>query len=97
VVFIKILSALSLTSVRCFVLISILLSGVISASAQSDVDANTLLLLRFENTLTGGALTCQRFDVTHSKATSHHTPKEPFALCGEDESKHVAIIIAALR
>lgn len=50
---IKILSALGHNGVRCSILISILLSGVISASAQSDVDANTLLLLRFENTLNG--------------------------------------------
>ena len=50
---IKILSALGYNSVRCSILISVLLSAVISASAQSDVDANTLLLLRFENTLTG--------------------------------------------
>ena len=50
---IKILSALGNNSVRCSLLISIILSGVISASAQSDVDANTLLLLRFENTLNG--------------------------------------------
>ncbi len=50
---VKILSALRQNSVRCSILISVLLSGVISASAQSDVDANTLLLLRFENTLNG--------------------------------------------
>src|SRR5215207_4470221 len=50
---IKILSALGHNGVRWSILISILLSGVISASAQSDVDANTLLLLRFENTLNG--------------------------------------------
>ena len=50
---IKILSAPGHNGVRCSILISILLSGVISASAQSDVDANTLLLLRFENTLNG--------------------------------------------
>ncbi len=50
---IKILSALGRNSVRCSILISVLLSGAISASAQSDVDANTLLLLRFENTLNG--------------------------------------------
>jgi len=50
---VKILSALGRNSVRCSILISVILSGVISASAQSDVDANTLLLLRFENTLNG--------------------------------------------
>ena len=50
---IKILSALGHNSVRCSILISVLLSSVISTSAQSDVDANTLLLLRFENTLNG--------------------------------------------
>src|SRR3954447_4237350 len=49
----KILSALRHNSVRCAILISIIFSSVISASAQSDVDANTLLLLRFENTLNG--------------------------------------------
>jgi concanavalin A-like lectin/glucanase superfamily protein/all-beta uncharacterized protein len=50
----KILFALGHHSVRCFILlISVLVSGGISASAQSDVDANTLLLLRFENTLNG--------------------------------------------
>jgi hypothetical protein len=51
---IKFLSTLGQTSVRCLLLlIFILLSSVISASAQSDVDANTLLLLRFENSLNG--------------------------------------------
>jgi hypothetical protein len=50
---VKILSALGQTTVRCSILIAVLLSGVISASGQSDVDANTLLLLRFENTLNG--------------------------------------------
>jgi hypothetical protein len=50
---IKILFALGHNGVRWSILISILLSGVISASAQSDLDANTLLLLRFENTLNG--------------------------------------------
>lgn len=50
---ITVLSALAHNSVRCSILISVLLSGVVSASAQSDVDANTLLLLRFENTLNG--------------------------------------------
>ena len=50
---IQILSALGHISVRCFLLISVLLSVAISASAQNDVDANTLLLLRFENTLNG--------------------------------------------
>ena len=49
----KILSALGRNSVRCSILIAVILSGVISASAQSDVDSNTLLLLRFENTLNG--------------------------------------------
>jgi hypothetical protein len=50
---IKILSALGHNGVRCSILISLLLSGVTTASAQNDVDANTLLLLRFENTLNG--------------------------------------------
>lgn len=49
----KILSALGHNNVRCAILISIIFTSVISASAQSDVDANTLLLLRFENTLNG--------------------------------------------
>lgn len=48
-----ILSALGHNSVRYSLLICVLLSSLISASAQSDVDANTLLLLRFENTLNG--------------------------------------------
>jgi hypothetical protein len=50
---IKFLSALRHNSIRCSILISVIFSSVIAASAQSDVDANTVLLLRFENTLNG--------------------------------------------
>src|SRR5258706_5472906 len=63
---IKILSALRRTSVRCSLLTFILLSSVISASSQNDVDANTLLLLRFENSLNGeqGETPVQKVGVT---------------------------------
>lgn len=68
---IKILSALHRTSVRCTLLTFILLSSVISASSQSDVDANTLLLLRFENSLNGeqGETPVQNVGVTFESGT----------------------------
>ena len=68
---IKILSALRRTGVRCSLLTLILLSSVISASSQSDVDANTLLLLRFENSLNGeqGETPVQNVGVTFESGT----------------------------
>ncbi|MDQ1638199.1 MAG: hypothetical protein QOF62_1538 [Pyrinomonadaceae bacterium] len=68
----KILSALGQATVRFLIPILLLLSGVISACAQSDVDANTLLSLHFENSLNGdqGETPVQETGVTFESGIS---------------------------